>query len=121
LYEKYHSSGFEILAFPSNQFGAQEPGSNSQIKQFATGTFGATFPLFSKIDVNGDKAHPLWVFLKSAKAGILGTTNIKWNFTKFLCDRNGIPVKRFATQTTPKVFEDDIVALLKGEDEGKQE
>jgi len=112
LYEKYHSAGFEILAFPCNQFGGQEPGTNSEIKEFATKRFNVTFPLFSKIDVNGEGAHPLWVFLKESKAGLLGTSAIKWNFTKFLCDRHGVPVARYGTPSSPMSFEKEIVALL---------
>jgi len=116
LYEKYHSSGFEVLAFPSNDFGHQEPGTEAEIKSFVKREFGVTFPLFAKINVNGDKTHPLWVFLKEYKAGLLGTTFIKWNFTKFLCDRNGLPVERFGTNSSPSSFEDQIIALLNGKE-----
>jgi len=111
LYEKYHAQGFEILGFPCNQFGNQEPGTEEEIKQFVKTKYGVTFPMFSKVDVNGDNAHPLWVFLRTEKTGILGDS-IKWNFTKFLCDKEGIPVKRFGTQTSPLSFENDIKELL---------
>jgi len=112
LYEKYHSQGFEILAFPSNQFGSQEPGTNEEIKSFVKAQFGVTFPLFSKILVNGPNTEPLWQFLKSAQPGLLGTESIKWNFTKLLCNRQGIPVNRYGTQTNPFQFEEDIVKEL---------
>jgi len=112
LYEKYHDKGFEILAFPCNQFGGQEPGTDVQIKEFAKNKFGVTFPLFSKIDVNGSEVDPLWEFLKNSIPGIMGSTSVKWNFTKFLCNKNGIPVERFGTQTPPFSFEENIVKLL---------
>jgi len=112
LYEKYHSAGFEVLAFPCNQFGGQEPGTNPEIKEFATKRFNVTFTLFSKVNVNGKDVHPLWEFLKNEKTGLLGTSAIKWNFTKFLCNRRGVPINRYGTQSTPMSFEQDIVALL---------
>jgi len=111
LYEKYHEQGFEIFAFPCNQFGNQEPGTEQEIKLFAKQKYGVTFPLFAKVEVNGANAHPLWVFLRKAQPGMLGDS-IKWNFTKFLCDHNGIPVKRYATQTPPLSLEKDIAELL---------
>jgi len=110
LYDKYHSQGFEILAFPCNQFGNQEPGTEAQIKEFVS-QYGVSFPMFSKINVNGDSAHPLFVFLRGALPGTLGDS-IKWNFTKFLCDANGIPKTRYATTTEPYSIEKDIVNLL---------
>lgn len=111
LYEKYKDQGFVILGFPCNQFGAQEPGGNAEIKNFCTSTFSVTFPMMSKIDVNGDDADPLYKFLKKEKGGILGD-NIKWNFTKFLIDREGNVVDRFASQKTPKALEKEVEKLL---------
>ena len=111
LYEKYKDQGFVILGFPCNQFGAQEPGSNEEIKNFCTSTFSVTFPMMSKIDVNGDDADPLYKFLKKEKGGILGD-DIKWNFTKFLIDREGNVVDRFASQKTPKALEKEVEKLL---------
>ncbi len=114
IYRKYKSQGFEILAFPCNQFGAQEPGTNEEIKTFCSTKYNVTFHLFDKIEVNGPNAHPLYKFLKEAKPGILGSQDIKWNFTKFLIDRNGNVVERFAPQTSPESIEKDIIKLLKG-------
>lgn len=111
LYEKYKDQGFVILGFPCNQFGAQEPGGNEEIKNFCTSTFSVTFPMMSKIDVNGDDANPLYKFLKKEKGGILGD-DIKWNFTKFLIDREGNVVDRFASQKTPKALEKEVEKLL---------
>lgn len=111
LYEKYKDQGFVILGFPCNQFGAQEPGGNEEIKNFCTSTFSVTFPMMSKIDVNGDDADPLYKFLKKEKGGILGD-DIKWNFTKFLIDRDGNVVDRFASQKTPKALEKEVEKLL---------
>lgn len=111
LYEKYKDQGFVILGFPCNQFGSQEPGSNEEIKNFCTSTFSVTFPMMSKIDVNGDDADPLYKFLKKEKGGILGD-EIKWNFTKFLIDREGNVVDRFASQKTPKALEKEVEKLL---------
>jgi len=102
LQEKYHGRGFDVLAFPCNQFGAQEPGSHEEIAQFCETHYGVTFPLFAKIDVNGDDAAPLYRHLKSAKKGLLGTEGIKWNFTKFLVDRKGDVVARYAPNDTPE-------------------
>jgi len=110
LYTKYAAQGFEILAFPCNQFGKQEPGTNQQIKEFVASK-GATFPIFDKIDVNGKNTHPLFLFLRKELKGTLGSS-VKWNFTKFLCDRTGKPVKRFGPPTKPLSFEQDIVDLL---------
>ncbi|MAE59676.1 MAG: glutathione peroxidase [Halobacteriovorax sp.] len=111
LYKKYEGK-LEVLAFPCNQFGSQEPGSEEEIQGFCSTTFSTTFPLFSKIEVNGDNAHPLYNFLKSANPGVLGTEKIKWNFTKFLVDKDGKPVKRYAPVTKPKDIETDIEGLL---------
>lgn len=111
LYEKYKDQGFVILGFPCNQFGAQEPGDNAEIKNFCTSTFSVTFPMMSKIDVNGESADPLYKFLKKEQGGILGD-EIKWNFTKFLIDREGRVVDRFASQKTPKQLEKEVEKLL---------
>lgn len=110
LYEKYHDQGFEILAFPSNEFGRQEPKSNEEIQQFVAQR-GVKFPVFAKTTVNGKHAHPVFTYLRAKLSGLLGAY-IKWNFTKFLCDRDGIPVKRFSPTDKPNACEDDIVALL---------
>ena len=103
---------FEILGFPSNDFGAQEPGSAEEIGAFCEVNYGVTFPMFAKIDVNGTAAHPLYNFLKGEKAGILGTRNIKWNFTKFLVSRDGKVVGRFAPTTKPQDIQSAIAAVL---------
>ncbi|MGQ9818724.1 MAG: glutathione peroxidase [Candidatus Kapaibacteriales bacterium] len=112
LYKKYKIQGFEILAFPCNQFANQEPGSNEEIKKFCTTTYNVTFKLFDKIEVNGPNTHPLYNFLKREKPGVFGTPDIKWNFTKFLIDRNGNVIERYAPQTSPESIEKDIVKLL---------
>jgi glutathione peroxidase len=112
LYEKLHSAGLTVLGFPCNQFGAQEPGTEAQIGAFCQKNYGVTFPMFAKIDVNGDNAHPLYKYLKDAKPGLLGTEGIKWNFTKFLIDRSGEPVARFAPQTKPEELEAPVKTLL---------
>ncbi|NGQ96156.1 glutathione peroxidase [Brevibacillus sp. SYP-B805] len=112
LYEKYGSAGLEILGFPCNQFGNQEPGDNEEIMGFCTLTYGVTFPMFAKVDVNGPHAHPLFQYLTKAAPGILGSTSIKWNFTKFLVDRQGHVIKRFAPTDEPEKLEKEIVALL---------
>jgi len=110
LYKKYHEQGFEILAFPSNEFGGQEPKSNEEIQKFVADR-GVTFPVFAKTTVNGKHAHPVFNFLRAKLTGLLGAY-IKWNFTKFLCDRDGIPVKRYSPQSKPNECEADIVELL---------
>jgi glutathione peroxidase len=107
LYEKYHDKGFEILDFPCNQFGNQAPGSESEIHNFCTGRFGITFPQFAKIDVNGPNESPLYTYLKNEKGGIFGD-KIKWNFTKFLVDKDGNVVKRYASADTPEKIEKDV-------------
>jgi len=109
LHEKYgEEKGLKILAFPCNQFGNQEPGTNEEIKKFAQGKYGVKFDLFSKIDVNGDTAHPLWKYLKMKQAGFL-VNAIKWNFTKFVIDKKGQPVQRYATTTNPLAMEKDLL------------
>ena len=112
LYEKYHVKGLEVLGFPCNQFGAQEPGSEEEIESFCEVNYGVTFPLFAKIDVNGDDAAPLYKHLKKEKPGLLGSEAIKWNFTKFLVDRNGKVIARFAPNDTPESIAGDIEKAL---------
>ncbi|CAI8345833.1 MAG: glutathione peroxidase [Alteromonadaceae bacterium] len=112
LYNEYKDSGFSVLAFPCNQFGAQEPGSTADIVDFCTTRFQTTFPLFEKIDVNGDNAHPLYKHLKSTVKGIMGTERIKWNFTKFLINREGEVVARYGSQKKPADIAKDISSLL---------
>lgn len=112
LYKNYNDRGFEILGFPCNQFGGQEPGEDTEILNFCTTTFNVSFPLFSKIEVNGDQTHPLYIYLKNANPGILGTEAIKWNFTKFLVDRSGTPRARFAPATEPETIRSEIEKLL---------
>jgi glutathione peroxidase len=114
IYEKYKDQGFVILGFPCNQFGGQEPGEASQIQEFCQLNYGVKFPMFGKVDVNGDAAHPLFKFLTSEKPGILGTEQIKWNFTKFLVDKNGNPTKRYGSATKPEEIAGDIEKLLAG-------
>lgn len=112
LYESYNNRGFMILGFPSNQFSQQEPGSNQEIKSFCRLNYGVKFDMFSKIDVNGKNEIPLYTYLKNEASGFLGTKNIKWNFTKFLVNKNGKVIKRYATITKPKNIKDDIEKLL---------
>ncbi len=112
LYQKYKDKGFMVLGFPCNQFGKQEPGNESEIASFCELNYGVTFPLFAKVNVNGSDADPLYKFLKEANPGILGTEAIKWNFTKFLVDKTGKPVKRFAPNDEPKSLEGKIQELL---------
>ena len=112
LYRKYHARGFEVLGFPCNQFGGQEPGSPEDIATFCSSKYDVTFPMFAKIDVNGDKAAPLYRYLKHAKPGLLGTEAIKWNFTKFLVDRGGHVVARYAPNDTPESFDADVAKAL---------
>ncbi|WP_091158982.1 glutathione peroxidase [Paenibacillus sp. 453mf] len=113
LYDKFNDQSFEILGFPSNQFAEQEPGSNEEIAEFCQMNYGVSFPMFEKIKVNGDEAHPLFKHLKNNAPGILGSKTIKWNFTKFLIDQSGNIVKRYSPQTTPDKIEADIAKLLK--------
>ena len=112
LYRKYKDQGLEVLGFPCNQFGAQEPGSEQEIATFCETNYDVTFPMFRKVDVNGDSAAPLYKFLKSAKPGLLGTEAIKWNFTKFLVDRSGKVVERFAPNDTPESIERNVAKAL---------
>ena len=112
LHETYEKRGLAVLGFPCNQFGAQEPGSSDEIATFCERNYGVTFPMFDKVDVNGDSAHPLFEHLKKAKPGLLGSEKIKWNFTKFLVDRQGNVVDRYAPQTEPKAMAGDIEKLL---------
>ncbi len=112
LYQKFSGKGFEILGFPCNQFGGQDPGSEKEILEFCQVNYGVTFPMFSKIEVNGENTHPLYRYLKTAAPGILGSENIKWNFTKFLIDTNGKVLQRFASSTTPKDIEKHIIKLI---------
>jgi glutathione peroxidase len=113
LYTKYKDKGLVVLGFPCNQFGSQEPGSEAEIQNFCRVNFGVTFPMFSKINVNGEKTHPLYQYLKSEQPGILGTEAIKWNFTKFLVDKEGNVVERFGSSAKPSELEGKIEALLK--------
>jgi glutathione peroxidase len=112
LYRRFHDRGFEVLAFPCNQFGRQEPAGNAAIQQFCQEKYAITFPLFEKIDVNGPGAHPLYVFLKAQRPGWMGFQAIRWNFTKFLIDRHGSVVARFGSATTPASIEPRVSALL---------
>lgn len=113
LYEKYHSQGLVILGFPCNQFANQEPLDNANISIFCQKNFGVTFPILKKLEVNGSGAHPLYKYLKEEKAGVLGFKGVRWNFEKFLIDRNGNVVNRFFSEMTPLSFEDQIVNLIK--------
>ena len=112
LFQQYREQGFEVLAFPCNQFGAQEPGNASEIAEFCKVNFGLTFPLMEKVDVNGDDASPLFDWMKAEKPGLMGSKAIKWNFTKFLIDREGNVVKRYAPTDAPKSIAKDIEKLL---------
>ena len=111
LYDDYKEKGFIVLAFPCNQFGAQEPGTNEEIKSFCSLNYGVPFPIMDKVDVNGVNESPLFTYLKKEKSGLFGE-DIKWNFTKFLIDREGMVVKRFASNTKPEKLRDDIISLL---------
>lgn len=113
LYQKYKDQGLVILGFPCNQFAKQEPGSSAEIEEFCQINYGVTFPLFQKIEVNGKEAHPIFKFLKSQLSGGIFGSSIKWNFTKFVIDSQGIPVKRFSPNTKPKNMEKTINELLK--------
>ena len=112
LYDKLEPRGLTVLGFPCNQFGAQEPGTADEIGAFCQKNYGVTFPVFAKVDVNGPNAHPLWRYLTQEKPGILGTEAIKWNFTKFLVNRDGIPVARYAPRDKPEALEKAIEKLL---------
>jgi glutathione peroxidase len=115
LYRAYKDRGLEVLGFPCNQFGAQEPGLEAEIGAFCEKHFDISFPLFGRINVNGPYAHPLYRFLKKRKSGIFGTRRIKWNFTKFLVDRKGTVVKRYGPSTEPKYLATAIEGLLNGQ------
>ena len=112
LYEKYKEQGLVILGFPCNQFGLQESGTNEEITEFCSLTYGVSFPMFSKVKVNGKNADPLYTFLKNKKAGLLGSKDIKWNFTKFLVDKEGKVIERFSPSTSPLAFEKKIQSIL---------
>jgi glutathione peroxidase len=112
LYERLAPRGLEILGFPCNQFGWQEPGTSDEIQQFCSLNYAVSFPVFGKIDVNGGDAHPLFRYLKKEARGALGTETIKWNFTKFLVDREGRVVRRFAPADTPEAIASEVEALL---------
>ena len=112
LYEQFGDEGLIVLGFPCNQFGGQEPGDAEQIADFCSTTFDVSFPMFSKIEVNGPQAHPLYAYLKKEKKGVLGSEGIKWNFTKFLVGRDGAVIERFAPTTTPEALESAVEALL---------
>jgi glutathione peroxidase-type tryparedoxin peroxidase len=112
LYTRYKDHGFTVLAFPCNQFGGQEPGTNEDIEHFACTKFKAEFPIMDKVEVNGGSANPLWEFMKKEKTGLLGTTSVKWNFTSFLCDPSGKVVARYSPGTAAKDIEKDLRPIL---------
>ena len=112
LYRRHQAQGFAVLGFPCDQFGHQEPGNEEQIRNFCSLTYQVSFPMFAKIQVNGDQTHPLYKFLKSAQKGLLGSEAIKWNFTKFLVGKDGKVIKRYAPTDTPASLEKDISAAL---------
>jgi len=111
-YRKFQGRGFSVLGFPCDQFGHQEPGSEAQIKDFCERNYGVSFPMFAKIEVNGANTHPLYRYLKAACPGVLGSESIKWNFTKFLVARDGLPFKRYAPADRPAALEAQIESLL---------
>jgi glutathione peroxidase len=112
LWQDYSEKGLVVLGFPSNQFGAQDPGANDEIASFCQVNYGVSFPMMSKVEVNGAKAHPLWQWLKGEARGVLGTQSIKWNFTKFLVGRDGKVLKRYAPSDSPESMKSDIEAAL---------
>ena len=112
LWEDYRDKGLVVLGFPCDQFGHQEPGSAEEIKSFCSLTYDVSFPLYEKIEVNGANAHPLWKWLKQEKPGLLGMEGVKWNFTKFLVDRSGNVIRRYAPTDTPEKIEKDLSAVL---------
>jgi glutathione peroxidase len=112
LYQRYRERGLVVLGFPCNQFGSQEPGEAEEIASFCQKNYGVSFPMFAKIEVNGNEAHPLYQYLKKAAPGLLGSEGIKWNFTKFLVDRQGEVVERYAPATAPESIARDIEKLL---------
>jgi len=115
LQDKYHAQGLDVLGFPCNQFGAQEPGGADEIGAFCERNYGVSFPMFEKVDVNGSHAHPLWKWLTGEAPGLLGLEAVKWNFTKFLIARDGSVFKRYAPQTDPAAISADIESLLAAE------
>jgi glutathione peroxidase len=112
LYRKHAGEGLVVLGFPCDQFGHQEPGDEAEIRAFCSTRYDVTFPMFAKVEVNGAEAHPLYQHLKQSAKGLLGTEAIKWNFTKFLVDRNGAVVKRYAPTDTPESIEQDLAGVL---------
>ena len=112
LWQDYRDRGLVVVGFPSNEFGAQDPGSNDEIASFCQANYGVSFPMMAKVRVNGDDAHPLWKWLKGEKPGLLGTQGIKWNFTKFLVGRDGQVIKRYGPADTPESLRRDIEAAL---------
>lgn len=112
IYEKYKDRGFEVLGFPCNQFGGQDPGSNNEIGAFCQRNYGVSFPMFAKVDVKGPEAHAIFRYLTREAKGILGSENIKWNFTKFLVGRDGKVLNRYAPTTKPESLEEDIEKAL---------
>lgn len=112
LYRRYKDQGFQILGFPCNQFGAQEPGDETEIRSFCSTKYEVSFPMFAKIEVNGEGAHPLYRYLKQQCKGVLGTENIKWNFSKFLVDKHGQVIDRFAPTTTPEALAEPVEKAL---------
>lgn len=115
LWEKYRNRGLYVLGFPCDQFGNQEPGTEVEIKQFCDLNYKVTFPMFAKVEVNGDLAHPLWQWLKKQKSGVLGSESIKWNFSKFLVGKNGLVIDRYAPTTKPSSIDADIEKALQAE------
>lgn len=112
LYQELHEQGLEILGFPCNQFGSQDPGTSGEIQEFCQLNYGVSFPMFEKIEVNGNDAHPLYRYLKGQAKGVLGSKAIKWNFTKFLVDQNGKTLKRYGSAEKPAVIKKDIEQIL---------
>jgi glutathione peroxidase len=112
LWKKYQDQGLVVLGFPCDQFGHQEPGDEEEIKNFCSLSYDVTFPMYAKVEVNGANAHPLYKWMKAEKSGLLGLDGIKWNFTKFLVDRNGNVVKRYAPTDTPEKIEKDLASVL---------
>jgi len=112
LWEKYRDKGLVVVGFPSNEFGKQDPGSNDEIASFCQVNYGVSFPMMSKVEVNGGGAHPLWKWLKGEKPGLLGSEAIKWNFTKFLVGKDGQVIKRYAPTDKPEAIEKDIVTAI---------
>ena len=112
LHRKFKDKGIVVLGFPCDQFGHQEPGDEAEIKSFCALTYDVSFPMYAKVDVNGANTHPLYKWMKEEKSGFLGTDGVKWNFTKFLIDRNGNVVKRYAPTDTPEKIEKDLASVL---------